>query len=66
MLSAGPAAHPSARNRLSGVVRSLAPDGPLVRIELDCGFPLLAVLTKQACQEVALAPSRRVHAMIRA
>ena len=54
------------RNRLPGVVRSLTPDGPLVRVELDCGFPLLALLTKQACQELSLAPGSTVHAMIKA
>ena len=66
MLSAGFDTHASARNRLPGVVRSLTPDGPLVRVELDCGFPLLALLTKQACQELSLAPGSTVHAMIKA
>lgn len=66
MLSIGSDAHASARNRLPGIVRSLTPDGPLVRVEVDCGFPLLALLTKQACQQLSLASGSAVHAVIKA
>jgi molybdate transport system ATP-binding protein len=56
----------SARNRLDATVRRLVAEGPLVRIELDCGFPLKALLTRQACAELALQPGTTIVAMIKA
>ena len=56
----------SARNRLVATVRALVSEGPLVRIELDCGFPFKALLTRQACAELALQPGSQIVAMIKA
>ena len=56
----------SARNRLSAVVRAIVSEGPLTRIELDCGFPLTAILTKQACAEMTLREGTAVLALIKA
>jgi molybdate transport system ATP-binding protein len=56
----------SARNRLPGIVKSLIHEGPMWRIELDCGIPLTALLTRQACEELALQENDRVLAMIKA
>ncbi len=56
----------SARNRLPATVRSLAPEGPRIRAELDCGFSLTAVVTKQACEEMALKPGDALTALIKA
>jgi molybdate transport system ATP-binding protein len=56
----------SARNRLPGTVVTLAADGATVRVELDCGFPLTALLTRQAVTELELAPGRPVLALIKA
>jgi molybdate transport system ATP-binding protein len=56
----------SARNRLGGVVRSLSPDGPLVRVELDCGFPLTAVVTRPAAEELGLHEGAGVVALLKA
>ena len=58
--------HSSPRNRLSAVVRAIVGEGPLTRIELDCGFPLTAVLTKQACAEMELKEGDNVLALIKA
>jgi molybdopterin-binding protein len=41
-------------------------EGPLVRIELDCGFPLTAVLTKQASLEMGLKEGSPVLALVKA
>ena len=38
--------HTSARNQLPATVTSLVPEGALVRIGLDCGFPLTALVTR--------------------
>jgi molybdate transport system ATP-binding protein len=56
----------SARNHLPGVVVSLTCEGPLMRVELDCGFALTAHLTKQACEELGLKPGRPVVALVKA
>jgi molybdate transport system ATP-binding protein len=66
LLKGGERVSVSARNRLPGIVKSLTREGPLWRIELDCGFTLTALLTRQACEELALLENDRVLAMIKA
>jgi molybdate transport system ATP-binding protein len=56
----------SARNHLAGRVTSLAHEGALVRVALDCGFPLVALVTRQAAEQLALAPGAAVAAQIKA
>ena len=66
ILSNEPEMHSSPRNRLSATVRAVAPEGPMTRIELDCGFPLTALLTKQACDELTLSAGAAVLALVKA
>ena len=56
----------SARNHLAGVVRLLGQAGPLVRVELDCGFPLTALLTRQSAEDMKLSTGERVTAQVKA
>jgi molybdate transport system ATP-binding protein len=56
----------SPRNRLPGIIRTVVRDGALMRVDLDCGFPLAALLTVQACEEMALQPGAPVMALIKA
>lgn len=56
----------SARNQLTAVIRSVRDEGMLMRIELDCGFPLKALLTRQACADLELKPGERIMVMIKA
>jgi molybdate transport system ATP-binding protein len=56
----------SARNRLGGRVRRLFPEGAVVRIEIDAGFPLSAMLTRQAFEELGLAEGAPVIAVVKA
>jgi molybdate transport system ATP-binding protein len=56
----------SSRNCLSVIVKKLSVEGPVVRIDLDGGFPLAAILTKQACEQLALKPGDRLTALIKA
>ena len=56
----------SARNRLAGQIRGMSPEGPVVRVLVDCGFPLTALVTHQACQDLELRPGERVNALIKA
>ena len=41
----------SVRNRLVARIVALRPEGPLVRVELDAGFRLFALVTRPACEE---------------
>jgi len=52
----------SARNLFEGEIKKIASMGPLARIEVDCGFPLLGVITKRSAEELSLKVSCRVHA----
>ena len=56
----------SARNCLPAIIRAVSPEGPMMRIGLDCGFALTAMLTKQACEELALAVGAQALALIKA
>jgi molybdate transport system ATP-binding protein len=56
----------SARNHLPAVIKSVAREGALMRVEMDCGFTLAALLTKQACEELALQPGAAVVALVKA
>jgi molybdate transport system ATP-binding protein len=66
ILVKGGASPSSARNHLPAVVQTLVPEGPLVRVELDCGFTLIALLTRQAGDEMGLKPGDRVVALVKA
>lgn len=56
----------SARNRLTGRIRDVASLGAVVRVGIDCGFPLSAVVTRPALEELQLAPGAPVIAAIKA
>jgi molybdate transport system ATP-binding protein len=66
ILLKGASSPSSARNRLAATVQSLTPEGPHMRVDLDCGFPLTAIVTKQACDEMALKPADAVTALVKA
>jgi molybdate transport system ATP-binding protein len=55
----------SARNRLDGSVRGVALEGPLARVEMDCGFPLVALVTAQSAVDLSLQPGAPVCAVIK-
>lgn len=56
----------SSRNSLAVMVTQLSTEGPVVRIGLDGGFALTALLTKQACEELAVRPGDRLQALVKA
>jgi molybdopterin-binding protein len=56
----------SARNRIPGIVRSVILEGPLARVELDCGFPMVAVITAQSASELQLCAGDAVTAIVKA
>jgi molybdate transport system ATP-binding protein len=60
------AADVSATNRWPAVVRSANIEGPFVRVGLDCGFRLSALVTRDTWQRLALKPGERAWAMVKA
>lgn len=62
--SAGPAGSP--RNHLSATIKTIRREGWLMRVELDAGFRLTALVTTQAGEEMALKPGGTVLAMVKA
>ncbi|HEV2692417.1 MAG TPA: ATP-binding cassette domain-containing protein, partial [Verrucomicrobiae bacterium] len=56
----------SVRNRLVTRIIGLREEGPLVRVELDAGFPLHAFITRPACVELALREGENITALIKA
>ena len=65
-LEHGGGAAGSARNRLPARVVSVQFGSPLLCVELDAGFPLLAFITRPAYEELALKPGMSVTAVIKA
>ncbi len=56
----------SARNRLTGRVTAIQSQGALFRVTIDCGFPLSALVTRSAVEELRLAPDQPVVASMKA
>src|SRR6266568_3323988 len=56
----------SARNHLLGHIRSVDREGPMMRVDLDCGFPLKALVTNQAYQDMELRERDEIVAVVKA
>jgi molybdate transport system ATP-binding protein len=56
----------SARNHLAGVVLSIEAEGPIDRVTIDCGFEIVALITRQSREDLSLAPGSPVAAVIKA
>jgi molybdopterin-binding protein len=56
----------SARNRLRGTIRRVSAAGPLARVTVDCGFPLIAVITNRSLEELGLTVGQDVVASFKA
>jgi len=56
----------SMRNQLNGRITRILPYGPYVRVTVDCGFLLTALITRRSCSELGLAVGTEVVAGIKA
>ncbi len=56
----------SARNCFKGTIKRLVWHGPLARIEVDCGFPVLALVTKLSAEEMKLSEGCEVYVNFKA
>ena len=62
----GRAEQSSARNHLPGVIREIIPAGILMKIVIDAGFDLVALLTRQAVEDLSLQPKKDIVAVFKA
>ena len=58
----------SARNRFRGIVRSVRTDGLLAQVELETREParVVAVITREAAEQLGLAPGTPATALVKA
>ncbi len=56
----------SARNSISGEVTWIVSMGPLSRVEIDCGFPLVVLVTKRSAEELDLKKGKQIYATFKA
>ncbi len=56
----------SARNIFEGRITRMAPVGSLVRVEVDCGFPLFGVITEKSKQQLDFQIGKRIYASFKA
>ena len=56
----------SARNSFSGEVKLMALSGPYARVEIDCGFTLVTLITRRSAEELGLKVGQQVHASFKA
>ena len=56
----------SARNQLSGTITKIVQFGPFIRVTVDCGSPLTALITRRSCSELGLAIGTAVTAGVKA
>ncbi|MFC7674981.1 ABC transporter ATP-binding protein [Mycolicibacterium sp. GCM10028919] len=63
---ANPEPQASPRNQLLATITALTPEGPLLRVDLDAGFPLAAYITHPTREDLDLRTGSRVTAAIKA
>lgn len=56
----------SARNTFLGKITRMTPQGPLERVVVDCGFPVVALITRASMQEMHLETGQEVYASFKA
>jgi molybdate/tungstate transport system ATP-binding protein len=55
----------SARNVLKGKIVEIIPQGALVKIRIDIGIPLTALITRQSCEDLKLASGQTVYTVFK-
>ena len=56
----------SVRNHLDGTITRMVPSGPFIRVTVESGFPLTALVTRRSCQDLGLKPGLSVTAGVKA
>jgi molybdate/tungstate transport system ATP-binding protein len=66
ILSLPGAPQSSARNTFEGTITGFTPMGPLMKVSIDCGFPLVATVLQDTVEEMKLALGSRIRASVKA
>jgi tungstate transport system ATP-binding protein len=56
----------SVRNYLNGTITRMIPYGPFIRVIVDCGSPLVVLITRRSCEELGFTQGAQVVAGIKA
>jgi len=56
----------SARNSFTGEIARMVSMGPLARVKINCGFPLVALITSRSAEEMGLEKGKQVYANFKA
>jgi tungstate transport system ATP-binding protein len=56
----------TARNVFSARIRTVIPHGPARRVEMECPFPLVALVTRRSAESLGLKPGENVSASFKA
>ena len=56
----------SARNSFPGAITGMASSGPLMRVGIDCGFPLVSLITSRSAEDLGLRPGVQISASFKA
>jgi tungstate transport system ATP-binding protein len=56
----------SARNRIYGRIMRMTPSGPLTKVFLDCGLPVVALITRGSANDMKLSEGQSVTASFKA
>jgi len=56
----------SARNMFGGKILKILPFGPYQKVHLDCGFPLVAFITRHSVDNLSLAEGKEIMASFKA
>jgi len=65
-LETGRAGQSSARNNLRGTVKEISPTGSLMKVVVDVGFEIVALVTRQAATDMGLLQGVEVSAVFKA
>jgi molybdate transport system ATP-binding protein len=65
-LEKGRAEHSSARNHLRGTVSEIVPAGSLMKVTVDVGFELVALVTRQSASDLKLTKGAEIFAVFKA
>lgn len=66
ILEKGNVLESSARNRFSGRIIDISPQGVTVKLTLDCGFPLIVLITKRSFIDLSIQKRSKLTASIKA
>jgi tungstate transport system ATP-binding protein len=56
----------SVRNQLPGRITRMVPFGPFIRVTVDCGIPVIALITRRSCTELGFTVGSMVVAGVKA